>query len=151
GWQFETEFERAREQKGWIELLLGKGTLSDLVEATERRRTKLEQPKPPGFMLYVDQGEELYVRSEEQQRRRCSQLLAEALPDPRLRMMMSMRADFLGHLQSDKPLFKARQQIDVPPLGEEELREVVSRPAQLLGAHFETEGLVDIIAGRAAE
>src|SRR5262249_15994153 len=94
GWQFETEFERAGGEKGWIGLLVGKGTLSDRVEATERRRTKLEQPKPPGFMLYVDQGEELYVRSEEQQRRRFSQLLAEALPDPRLRMMMSMRADF---------------------------------------------------------
>ena len=50
--------------------------------------------------------------------------------------------DFLG---------KARQQIDVPPLGEEELREVVSRPAQLLGAQFETDGLVDIIAQRASE
>jgi TIR domain len=64
-WQFEAEYERVREQKGWIELLLGNGTLSDLVEATERRRAKLDQPKPPAFMLYVDQGEELYVRSGE--------------------------------------------------------------------------------------
>ena len=39
----------------------------------------------------------------------------------------------------------------MPPLGEEELREVVSRPAQLLGARFETEGLVDIISRRTAE
>ena len=65
--------------------------------------------------------------------------------------MMSMRSDFLGSLQSDAPLFKARLQIDVPPLGEEELREVVSRPAQLLGARFESEKLIDIIARRAAE
>jgi formylglycine-generating enzyme required for sulfatase activity len=150
-WQFEAEYERVREQKGWIELLLGKGTLSDLIEATERRRAKLDQPKPPAFLLYVDQGEELYVRSEEQQRRRFSELLAEALPDPRLRTMMSLRADFLGHLQSDKPLFKARQQIDVPPLSEEELYEVVSRPAQLLGAQFESEGLAAVITRRAAE
>jgi formylglycine-generating enzyme required for sulfatase activity len=150
-WQFETEYERVREQKGWIELLLGKGTLSDLIEATERCRAKLDQPKPPAFMLYVDQGEELYVRSEEQQRRRFSELLAQALPDPRLRTMMSLRADFLGYLQSDKPLFKARQHIDVTPLGEEELREVVSRPAQLLGAQFESDGLVATITRRAAE
>ena len=129
----------------------GKATLSDLIDATERRRKELDQPKPPGFFLYVDQGEELYVRAEEAQRRRFSELLAQALPDPRLRMMMSMRSDFLGHLQSDEPLFKARQQIDVPPLGEEELREVVSRPAQLLGARFETEGLIDIITRRTAE
>jgi hypothetical protein len=150
-WQFEAEYERVREQKGWTELLLGKGTLSDLIEATERRRAKLDQPKPPAFLLYVDQGEELYVRSEEQQRRRFSELLAQALTNPHLHIMMSLRSDFLGRLQSDKPLFKARQQIDVSPLGEEELREVVSRPAELLGAQFDTDRLVDIITRRAAE
>ena len=151
-WQFEAEYERVREQKGWVELLLSsEATLSDLIEATEHRRAKLDQPKPPAFMLYVDQGEELYVRSGEPQRRRFSELLGQALPDPRLRTMMSLRADFLGHLQSDSPLFKARQQIDVPPLGKEELREVVSRPAQLLGAQFESDGLADIITRRAAE
>jgi hypothetical protein len=101
--------------------------------------------------LYVDQGEELYVRSEERQRRRFSEILAHALCDPRLRAMMSMRSDFLGHLQTDAPLFKSRRQIDVPPLAEEELRKVVSRPAELLSARFDTPGLVDIITRRAAE
>jgi len=151
-WQFSaTDPERVKKQHGWIELLHGKATLSDLIEATERRRKELDQPKPPGFFLYVDQGEELYVRAEESQRRRFSELLAQALPDPRLRTMMSMRSDFLGSLQSDKPLFRARQHIDVPPLGEEELREVVSRPAQLLAARFESERLIDIITRRTAE
>jgi hypothetical protein len=65
--------------------------------------------------------------------------------------MMSTRSDFLGSLQRGKPLFKARRQIDVPPLGEEELRQVVSRPAQLLGARFEAERLIDIITRRTAE
>jgi hypothetical protein len=118
-WQYAaTDPERVKQQRGWIELLHdGKATLSDLIDATERRRGELDQPKPPGFFLYVDQGEELYVRAEEVQRRRFSELLTQALPDSRLRTMMSLRSDFLGHLQSDKPLFKARQQIDVPPLG----------------------------------
>ena len=152
-WQFAaTDPERVKQQHGWIELLRdGKATLPDLIDATERRRKELDQPKPPGFFLYVDQGEELYVRAEEGQRRRFSELLAQALPDPRLHMMMSMRSDFLGHLQNDKPLFKVRQYIEVPPLGEEELREIVSRPAQLLSARFETDGLVDIISRRTAE
>ena len=44
-------------------------------------------------------------------------------------MLTSMRSDFLGELQKDEPLFKVRRQIDVPPLREAELREVVSRPA----------------------
>ena len=152
-WQFSaTDPVRSDHQHGWIERLRdGKATLSDLIEATERRRAELDQAKPPAFFLYVDQGEELYVRAEEGQRRRFSLLLVEALADPRLRTMMSMRADFLGALQSDRPLFKAHHQINVPPLGEDELREVVSRPAQLLGARFEPHGLIDIITRRTAE
>jgi formylglycine-generating enzyme required for sulfatase activity len=152
-WQFSaTDFERTKQQNGWLELLRdGKATLSDLIEATERRRKELDQAQPPGFFLYVDQGEELYARAEDAQRRRFSELVAGALADPRLHTMMSMRSDFLGHLQRDEPLFKARQHIDVPPLREAELREVVSRPAQLLAARFETEGLIDIITRRTAE
>ena len=151
-WQFEaTDPKRAERQQGWTELLQGKGTLSDLIEATERRRVELDQPEPPAFLLYVDQGEELYARAAEQERRRFSELIAQALHDPRLRAMMSMRSDFFGSLLNDKPLFKARLQIDVPPLGEDELREVVSEPAKLLGARFETDRLAGIITERAAE
>ena len=95
-------------------------------------------PKPPAFSLYVDQGEELYARAEESQRQRFSEILAHALPDPRLRSMMSMRSDFLGGLQNDEPLFNAHRQINVPPMREAELRKVVSRPAELLSAHFDT-------------
>ena len=151
-WQFEaTDPERVHKQHGWIKLLQSDGKLSDLIDATERRRKELDQPKPPAFCLYVDQGEELYARAAEPERRRFSEIVAEALADPRLRAMISMRSDFYGSLQSDKPLFTARLQIDVPPLGEEELREVVRRPAELLGARLESERLIDIIAQRAAE
>jgi conflict system STAND superfamily ATPase/TIR domain-containing protein len=152
-WQFTAlDPGRVKHQHDWIELLgYGKATLPDLIDTTERRSKELGQPKPPGFFLYIDQGEELYVRAEAQQRRRFSELVARAFPDPRLRTMMSMRSDFLGHLQSDAPLFKARQQIDVPPLGEKELREIISRPAELLSARFENDTLVEIIARRTAE
>jgi len=152
-WQFAAaDPERVKHQNGWIELLRdGNATLRDLLDATARRHNELDQPEPPAFFLYVDQGEELYVRAEEREGRRFSEILAHALPDPRLRAMMSMRSDFLGGLQRDEPLFNARQQIDVPPLREAELRKVVSRPAELLSARFETPGLVDIITRRAAE
>jgi hypothetical protein len=152
-WQFAaTDPLRADHQHGWLERLRdGKATLSDLIEATERRRADLDQPKPPGFVLYVDQGEELYVRSEERQRWRFSELLLAGLADPRLRAMISMRSDFLGDLQKDESLFRARQQIDVPPLREAEVREVVSRPAKMLGAGFEPDSLVDIITSRTIE
>ena len=78
-------------------------------------------------------------------------LSRSGLADPRLRAMMSMRADFLGELQKDEPLYAVHRQINVPPLREAELREVVSRPAELLSARFETDGLADIITRRTAE
>jgi formylglycine-generating enzyme required for sulfatase activity len=150
-----TDPERVKQQNGWIELLRdGKAILRDLLDASERRYKELGWAEPPAFLLYVDQGEELYVRSEERQRQRFSELIAAGLGDPRLRTLMSLRADFLGELQNDEPLYKAHLQINVPPLREAELREVVSRPAGLLSARFETAGtagLVDIITRRTVE
>jgi formylglycine-generating enzyme required for sulfatase activity len=152
-WHFDpTDPRLETRQAEWIESLAeGRNTLKGLLNATEDRFQELGQPKPPAFLIYIDQGEELYVRAEERQRRRFSSLLAEGLGDSRLNALMSMRSDFLGELQKDEPLYKVRRQIDVPPLREAELREVVSRPAELLSARFETPGLVDIITRRTAE
>jgi formylglycine-generating enzyme required for sulfatase activity len=154
-WQFDAgDPARVKRRNEWVELLLDPNqnmTLSDLLDETERRDKELNRPKPPAFFLYVDQGEELYVRAEPRQRGRFSQLLAHGLGDPRLRALMSLRSDFLGALQGDEPLFDTRHQIDVPPLREAQLREVVSRPPALLSARFETERLAADIARRAAE
>ena len=102
-------------------------------------------------MLYVDQGEELHVRAEETQRQRFSELIARALPDPRLRIMMSMRSDFLGHLQNNKPLFKARELIEIPPLREDTLRELSVVRRNFFRLVSRTDGLIDIISQRTAE
>ena len=77
------------------------------------------------------------MRAGERERRRFSEILAQDLGDPRLRAMMSMRADFFGDLQKDEPLYSVHRLINVPPLREAQLREVVSRPAALLSARFE--------------
>src|SRR5262249_8121602 len=105
----------------------------------------------PAFLLYVDQGEELYVRADEHQRRRFSEVISGAVVDSRLYMLMSMRTDFLGELQKDESPSKVHRKIDVPPLREAELRKVVSCPAELLSARFETAELMDIITRRTAE
>ena len=89
------------------------------------------------------------MRSEERQGHRFSELIAQGLDDQRLHALMSLRADFLGRLQNDEPLYGVHHKIDVPPLREAELREVVSRPAALLSARFETESLAYDIARRA--
>ena len=113
---------------------------------------ELDQPKPPAFFLYIDQGEELYVRAEERQRRRFSEVLAAGA-----RRTAPARADepargFFRRAAEGRSRSQAvHRQIDVPPLREAGLREVVSRPARLLGARFETEHLAGDIARRAAE
>jgi hypothetical protein len=153
-WQFDAvDPRRAELLSSWVSKLIdGEVTVRDLLDATEARyRDALYQPKPPSFLLYIDQGEELYVRAEARQRRRFSEVIAQGVADPRLYTLMSMRADFLGELQKDEPLYKVHRKVDVPPLREAELREVVSRPAELLSARFETAGLVDIITRRTVE
>ena len=91
------------------------------------------------------------MRAEERQRLRFSEVIARDIADPRLYTLMSMRTDFLGELQRDEPLYLVHRQINVPPLREAELREVVSRPAELLSARFESAGLADNITRRTAE
>ena len=152
-WQYvAASSERVKEEKGWIELLRdGKAGLSELLNATERRYKELAQTARSAFFLYIDQGEELYVRADQTERQRFSEILAHGLRDRRLRALMSMRSDFLGELQGDELLFDAHRQINVPPLREPDLRDVVTRPAELLSAHFETDGVAPTIARRTAE
>ncbi len=152
-WQLDpTDPKRETRQNEWIAALLeGNNTLGGLLDATERRLEELGQAKPPAFLLYIDQGEELYIRSEERRAHRFSQVLAHGLLDPRLFAFMSLRADFLGALQNDTPLFQVRHHIDVPPLREGELLKVVSQPAERLGATFETDYLARDLARRTAE
>jgi formylglycine-generating enzyme required for sulfatase activity len=152
-WQYATTDPAWEDRRsGWIDRLLGgKATLRGLLDATERRYVELGQPKPPAFFLYVDQGEELYVRAGEHHRRRFSELLAHGLGDPRFHALMSMRTDFFGDLQKDEPLYQAHRLISIAPLREAQLHKVVNRPAELLSARFETDRLATVVARRTAE
>jgi hypothetical protein len=119
----------------WAESLAeGRHTLRDLLDATEHRLEKEGRSKPPAFLIYIDYGEELYARAEGRQRRRFSAILADGLSDPRIRVMMSMRADFLGELQRDEPLF-AVHRLTFRPC-EAEIREVVATRQIAVGAVF---------------
>jgi Novel STAND NTPase 1/TIR domain len=65
-WQIDAVDPRwEKTQRDWVDALLkGEATLRGLVDATERRHAELGQPNPPAFLLYIDQGEELYVRAD---------------------------------------------------------------------------------------
>jgi TIR domain len=107
-WQFEAfDPKRAELLLSWVDRLRdGKVGLRYLLDATKARyRDELHQSEPPAFLLYIDQGEELYVRAKERERRQFGEILAQGVLDPRLRTMMSMRADFFGELQKDEALY----------------------------------------------
>jgi hypothetical protein len=150
-WQLDAYDSQALLQEWTDNLTRGILSLRDLVDATENRLQELDQTKPRVFFIYVDQGEELYLRADKSRRRRFSELLAAGLEDPRLRAMMSMRSNFLGHLQDDEALYAVHRKIDVPSLREAELREVTTQPAELLSVRFETESLGLHVARAAAE
>ncbi|HVZ19128.1 MAG TPA: SUMF1/EgtB/PvdO family nonheme iron enzyme [Terriglobales bacterium] len=153
-WQFEPDDPvRGRLLSDWtINLTRGSIGLRDVIDATEAHyRNELKEAPPPVYLLYIDQGEELYLRAARQQRDRFSELIATGLRDPRLRAMMSLRADFFGELQKDEALHSVHRLIDVPPLREAAVRTIVERPASLLRARFEGVHLSSDIARRAAE
>ena len=142
-WLDPKEAKFREETISWRELLLKGDSLDGLIEALDAFLLKEKGDKPSRYLLYIDQGEELYTRGrrapsldntrkeEQAQReaRRFSELVADAAHHPRLVAIMSARSDFLGRLQADTPLHAEKQQIDIAPLSPKGLSEVVKRPA----------------------
>jgi hypothetical protein len=87
-WQLDrTSTEWPTRRAEWVDALLGrKLTLRDLLDQTGRRFVELQRSAPSAFFLYIDQGEELYVRALERERRCFSEILAGGLGEPRLRV-----------------------------------------------------------------
>jgi hypothetical protein len=103
------------------------------------------------LLIVVDQIEELFtqiVGSPEEIRLQQRQFIvnlknaARALGG-RVRVVMTLRADFVGHWLNvpDIPTEPEITQVLLRPMSEEELRQVIARPAQEVGALFE-KGLV---------
>jgi hypothetical protein len=104
-------------------------------------------------LLIADQFEELYTLcSDEKIRRQFLDLLLNTFKSFAEQSSLStvlvatMRADFLGNALSYRPLADVLQQgnIMLGPMNENELRDVIEKPAQKLGVTFE-EGLVERI------
>jgi len=69
-WQLDrTSTEWPERRAEWVDKLLGdKLTLRDLLDQTKRRYAELQHPEPAAFLVYIDQGEELYSRAGERHR-----------------------------------------------------------------------------------
>jgi WD40 repeat protein len=150
-WIDPTEPEFRQKANAWTEILGSGDGLDGLIEAADEALRRQQGSVPPRYLLYVDQGEELYTRGgrdpgrdrtsketiQQKNARRFSELLAEAALHTQITLLISARSDFLDRIQADTPIFRVRHQLDVEPLGEKGLAEVVRRPAELLGVGFD--------------
>ena len=137
-WTEPTDPARARRSAEWAMSLQETLGLAALMQATrDQFREGFGLPPPDRFVLLVDQAEELYTRAGEAEAHRFSEIVVAGLHDPTLTLLTSLRSDHYGHFQADAQLFANSVMVDVPPLREEGLRQVVERPPALLGAHFE--------------
>jgi DNA-binding SARP family transcriptional activator len=141
-----SETERLIEIPKMANLLQSQGyRLSSVVK-------RLLEKHPPASCLFlvVDQFEELYTLSTETEaRQRFIDVLLESSRDesePCLKLLLTLRADFLGQALSYRPFADLLQggTIILGPMDRDELRAVVELPAQKQGAAFEP-GLVDRI------
>jgi Stimulus-sensing domain/Sensor N-terminal transmembrane domain len=137
---------------GWENRLKGRGRLTELLDDTQALFVDARLQPPWRIVLYLDQGEELYAsRLPRQLAIRFSEIIADAVGDQRLMVLASQRSDYYGHLQANSALFPVTNRVDVAPLGAKALKLVLTEPARMLGASFESSGLADLLVDAAKD
>jgi tetratricopeptide (TPR) repeat protein len=147
----ESEGGRIVQRERW-RTLLGEGSegISNLIDAVQARFPRERNLTPPRrVLLNIDQSEELYTLTPSGLRARFSELIAEGLKDARFLAVASLRSDFYGRLQDNRPLFNVSTRIDLPPLDASQLKIVATDPLLILGARCEPEELADAIVSGA--
>jgi len=129
--------------------------LMDALTADQRQlhlTTRLaltDAPSDCRIALVVDQFEEIFTLCHDENQRGPfidNLLYASAIEGGRMVVVLTMRADFYGKCAA-YPDLAARitdHQMLVSPMVEEELRQAIERPAQLVGLEFE-HGLVEVL------
>ncbi|OIO98615.1 MAG: hypothetical protein AUK03_01010 [Anaerolineae bacterium CG2_30_64_16] len=115
--------------------------------AVKRVLVEIQADDPGAALLLVaDQFEELYATGVPvtTQQQFIAAILAAAEADPRIHVLIAVRADFYNHILADPQLSRwvDKHQVSVPPLAESDLRAAIEEPARLKGRRFEP-GLVD--------
>jgi hypothetical protein len=144
-------YEQDGEADGWVARFRNGARLADLVRVVRRElsaRTGADTLRD--FVLYVDQGEELYSRASPADAGVFSALLADAARHPDFHVLASLRADYYGQLQADAALFASSERIDIPPLRADKLEMVIRHPAERLGATFDSPEMPARIAAATA-
>jgi serine/threonine protein kinase/formylglycine-generating enzyme required for sulfatase activity len=106
-----------------------------------------------GLCVFIDQLEQLVTLADPEEARQVAELLGRlAIPTPGVRLLASARGDFLTRLAALPGLGPAVSPAlsFLVPLGADGIREAVTGPALATGVGFESEDLVDALAGAAA-
>jgi len=102
----------------------------------------------PGFVLVVDQWEELYTLSSDRElQSRFLHGFLDALAISKCRIIFTFRADFYAHALADRSLadlLNAGAALNLGPMTESELRDSIQEPARKLGIEFDA-GLIEMI------
>ena len=100
------------------------------------------------LLVVVDQFEELFTLAPEDCREPFIRALLGALHSGNMKIVLTVRADYYGRaIQSSRELSDLLMdgQVNLGPLNEAEIHEVIQKPADRVGVRFEP-GLVDLIA-----
>ncbi len=118
------------------------------------RDIRKRQGQGSGLIIFIDQLEELVTLSDPQETAAITEALAWlASPAPGMRLLATVRGDFLSHLASLPSLGDtiSRALYFLRPLSAERIREAIVAPAQATGAEFESDGLVDSLVNSTVE
>ena len=143
------ELEHAFPKPGWKPAELARRlegaapeTLADVVN-----QALADHPPSAELVVFIDQLEELFTLTPERYRKPFVDLIAAAADTPRLRMVVTLRADFYSHCTQWEPLVRLLRDGGSYPLGlpgPQALAEMITRPAEAAGLEFD-DGLVDRI------
>jgi hypothetical protein len=119
-------------------------------------RALVKQPGTDRLMLVVDQWEELYTQTrDEDARQRFLEEVVEATTAGGLSIVLTLRGDFFDQVINYRPLSERLQAVvsnispivNISRMDGEELRQVIERPAQKVGLTFQP-GLVKAISDK---
>ena len=156
----ERSSDQDEDAEGWVRRFRDGAGFGDLMRAVkDGLAQKLAGDAPQAFLLYIDQGEELYASTEREGKpdaaakrdaEAFSRVIAEAAGRADCRVLFSLRSDYYGSLQEDDALFAVTRRVDVPPMPVDALRQAIERPAVALGVRFEPAEMPGYLAGATA-
>ena len=117
-----------------------------LVEIAEELLTAGPGPARDKLLLIIDQGEELFTRSDETERARLVTLLRHALVGP-VRMVIALRSEFQDQLFALPELHGVHlHTFPLRPLARDMLSVVITEPARVAGLNVERELVSRMVA-----